>query len=53
MTACLGIMASTQMLLASIIIDGNPIPAISEAPLSAWLSVLYLALVMTVIGYLA
>ena len=53
LTAWLGIMAGPQMLLGSLLIDGNPMPAISEAPLSAWLTVLYLGLIMTVIGYSA
>ena len=42
-----------QMLLASLLLDGNPLPVIAEAPVSAWLTVLYLGLVMTVIGYSA
>ena len=46
-------MAGPQMLFASLLLDGNPLPAIIVAPLSAWLTVLYLGLVMTVIGYSA
>jgi len=53
LTAWLGVMAGPQMLLASLLIDGNPMPAIIAAPPSAWLTVLYLGLVMTVIGYSA
>ncbi len=53
LTAWLGMMAGPQMLLGSLLIDGNPLPAVAEAPLSAWLTVLYLGLVMTVIGYSA
>ena len=53
LTAWLGVMAGPQMLFASLLLDGNPLPAIIAAPLSAWLTVLYLGLVMTVIGYSA
>ena len=53
LTAWLGVMAGPQMLLASLLLDGNPLPAVIAAPLSAWLTVLYLGLVMTVIGYLS
>ena len=53
LTAWLGMIAGPQMLLGSFLIDGNPLPAVAEAPLSAWLTVLYLGLVMTVIGYSA
>jgi O-acetylserine/cysteine efflux transporter len=53
LTAWLGVMAGPQMLLASLLLDGNPLPAIAAAPVSAWLTVLYLGLVMTVIGYSA
>jgi len=53
LTAWLGVMSGPQMLIVSLILDGNPLPAISAAPLAAWLTVLYLGLVMTVIGYSA
>ena len=53
LTAWLGVMAGPQMLIASVLIDGNPMQAINAAPLSAWLTVCYLGLVMTVIGYSA
>ena len=50
LTAWLGVMAGPQMLFASLLLDGNPLPAIIAAPLSAWITVLYLGLGMTVIG---
>ena len=50
LTAWLGVMAGPQMLFATLLLDGNPLPAIMTAPLSAWLTVFYLGLVMTVIG---
>ncbi len=53
LTAWLGVMAGPQMLLASLLIDGNPLPALTSAPPHAWLTVLYLGLVMTVVGYSA
>jgi len=46
-------MAGPQMLLASFFIDGNPLPAIQAAPIEAWLTVIYLGVVMTAIGYSA
>jgi O-acetylserine/cysteine efflux transporter len=53
LTAWLGVMAGPQMLLASVLIDGNPLPVMQAAPPAAWFTVLYLGLVMTVIGYSA
>lgn len=53
LTAWLGVMAGPQMMLASIVIDGNPLPLMMVAPLSAWLTVLYLGLAMTAVGYSA
>lgn len=52
-TAWLGVMAGPQMLFASVLIDGDPLPSIMVAPLSAWLTVLYLGLAMTAVGYSA
>ena len=52
-TAWLGVMSAPQMLLASCVLDGNPITKILAAPEEAWLTVIYLAVVMTVIGYSA
>ena len=53
LTAWIGVMAGPQMLLASSIIDGNPVPSILAAPFEAWLTVAYLGVVMTAIGYSA
>lgn len=53
LTAWIGIMAGPQMLLASWILDGNPMPSILSAPIEAWLTVIYLGVVMTAIGYSA
>ena len=50
LTAWIGVMAGPQMLLASCLIDGNPLPAIQAAPIEAWLTVIYLGVVMTAIG---
>lgn len=53
LTAWMGVMAGPQMLVASLLIEGNPIPVIVTAPLEAWMTVVYLGVVMTVIGYSA
>ncbi len=53
LVAWLGVMAGPQMLLASWVIDGNPVPVMVTAPLSSWATIAYLGLVMTVIGYSA
>ena len=53
LTAWIGVMAGPQMLLASWIIDGNPMLSILAAPIEAWLTVVYLGVVMTAIGYSA
>ena len=53
LTAWVGVMASPQMFLASFFVEGNPVPFITAAPLSAWGTVIYLGVVMTVVGYSA
>ena len=53
LTAWVGVMASPQMFLASFFIEGNPVPFLLAAPLSAWGTVVYLGIVMTVVGYSA
>lgn len=53
LTAWMGVMAGPQMLVASLLIEGNPIPVIESAPFEAWMTILYLGVVMTVIGYSA
>ena len=47
----IGFFSCPQMLLMSILIDGNPIPLLISANYINWLTVLYLGLVMTVLGY--
>jgi len=53
LTAWIGSIAAPQMLIASIFFEGNPVPTLLAAPPSAWWTVLYLGLVMTVVGYSA
>jgi len=53
LTAWIGVMAGPQMLLASLLIDGDPLPAIKAAPIEAWMTVVYLGVVMTALGYSA
>ena len=53
MTAWIGMIAAPQMLVASVLIEGDPLPALAAAPPSAWATVLYLGVVMTAIGYSA
>jgi O-acetylserine/cysteine efflux transporter len=53
LTAWVGVMASPQMFLASFFVEGNPLPFLEAAPLSAWGTVIYLGIVMTVVGYSA
>ena len=53
MTAWVGTIAAPQMLLASVLIEGDPLPALAAAPPFAWATVLYLGVVMTVVGYSA
>ena len=47
----IGIFSSPQMILLSLFIDGNPMSLIYSANFSTWLTVLYLGIVMTVLGY--
>ena len=51
LTAWIGVIAPPQMLLASVIIEGNPVPALVTASIGDWATVAYLGVVMTVIGY--
>ena len=53
LTAWIGMIAAPQMFLASMLFEGNPLPFVQAAPFEAWLTVVYLGLVMTVIGYSA
>ncbi len=51
LTAWVGVFAGPQMLLASTLLEGNPLVSLENATWLGWSSVLYLAVVMTVIGY--
>ena len=53
LTAWVGVMASPQMFLTSFFVEGNPVPYLLAAPISAWGTVIYLGVIMTVIGYSA
>ena len=53
MTAWIGMIAAPQMLLASVLIEGNPLPTLVAAPAFAWGTVLYLGVMMTAVGYSA
>ncbi|MGB1176166.1 MAG: DMT family transporter [Candidatus Puniceispirillaceae bacterium] len=53
LTAWIGMIAAPQMLLASVFIEGNPLPVLATASASDWLAVAYLGVVMTVFGYSA
>ena len=50
-TAWFGVLAGPQLILASQLIEGNVINNILSADYSAWLIVLYLALLMNILGY--
>ena len=47
----IGIFSSPQMFIMSLLIDGNPIPIIISASVINWLTILYLGIVMTILGY--
>ena len=47
----IGIFCSPQMFIMSLLIDGNPIPIIISASIINWLTILYLGIVMTILGY--
>lgn len=49
--AWIAVLATPQLFALSLIFEGNPIPHIQEAPLTLWGAVVYLAVVMTVLGY--
>ena len=50
-TAWFGILSGPQLILASHIFEGNAINNIISANFSAWLIVIYLALLMNILGY--
>jgi len=51
MIAWVAVFATPQLLVASIIFEGNPIPTIMAAPWRVWVVVLYLAVAMNAVGY--
>ena len=51
LTAWIGVMGGPQLIIASSIIEGNTIEYVQSANILAWIIVLYLALVMTALGY--
>ena len=53
LTAWIGMIAAPQMLLASVLIEGNPLPVLINASAFDWVAVAYLGVVMTVVGYSA
>ena len=53
LTAWVGMVAAPQMLLASVLIEGNPLPTLIAATPADWAAVAYLGIVMTVVGYSA
>jgi len=53
LTAWIGMIAAPQMLLASVLIEGNPLPVLASAAVADWVAVAYLGVVMTVVGYSA
>lgn len=50
-TAWVAVFATPQLLILSLIFEGNHVDAIVSADRIVWLAVLYLGIVMTVIGY--
>ncbi|MBL94004.1 MAG: EamA family transporter [Magnetovibrio sp.] len=53
LTAWIGVMAGPQMIISALFFEDNLLLQLTMAPMSAWGTVLYLALIMTVIGYSA
>ena len=51
LTAWIGILGGPQLIIASYFIEGNTIEYIKSATMTGWIIVLYLALVMTALGY--
>ena len=49
--AWVGVFAGPQMLLASWLFEGNPLPALESASWIGWGAVVYMALGMTALGY--
>ena len=51
LTAWIGILGGPQLIIASYFIEGNTIEYIKSTTMTGWIIVLYLALVMTALGY--
>ena len=49
--SCVALYAAPQLLFASFLIENNQLEQIKTAPVSAWLAVAYLGLIMTALGY--
>jgi len=49
--AWVAVFATPQLFVASLIVEGNPIPAIMTASWKVWAVILYLGIIMTAVGY--
>ena len=49
--AWVAVFATPQLFVASLIVEGNPVPAIMAASWKVWAVVLYLGIIMTAVGY--
>jgi len=49
--AWVAVFATPQLFVASLIVEGNPIPAIMAASWKVWVVILYLGIIMTAVGY--
>jgi O-acetylserine/cysteine efflux transporter len=49
--AWVAVFATPQLFVASLVIEGNPIPAILAASWKVWAVILYLGIIMTAVGY--
>jgi len=47
----IALLATPQLFIASFLLESNQLEQIKSAPMEAWLAVVYLALVMTTLGY--
>ena len=49
--AWVAVFATPQLFVASLIVEGNPVPAIMAASWKVWAVILYLGIIMTAVGY--
>ena len=49
--AWVAVFATPQLFVASLIVEGNPVPTIMAASWKVWVVVLYLGVIMTAVGY--